>query len=78
MRRRRRSGPHESDRFERARSLFFQYRDNDLSFTDCTSVAVMRELRLTAVLTTDHHFQQLGFDILPAPPASKRRKPRRS
>ena len=40
----------ESDRFERARNLFFQYGDKDLSFTDCTSFAVMRELRLTAVI----------------------------
>ena len=31
----------ESDRFERARNLFFQYRDKDLSFTDCTSFAIM-------------------------------------
>jgi predicted nucleic acid-binding protein len=29
----------ESDRFERARSLFFHYRDKDLSFTDCTTRA---------------------------------------
>src|SRR5437773_10548515 len=56
----------ENDRFERARQLFFQYRDKDLSFTDCTSVAVMRELKLTKVLTTDRHCQQMGFGVLPA------------
>src|SRR5262245_17342498 len=28
----------ESGRFEQARHLFFQYRDKDLSFTDCTSI----------------------------------------
>ena len=68
----------ESDRFERARSLFFQYRDKDLSFTDCTSIAVMRELKLTTVITTDHHFQQVGFDVLPAAATRRRRKPRRA
>ena len=34
-------------RFERGRQLFFQYDDKDLSFTDCTSFALMRELKLT-------------------------------
>jgi predicted nucleic acid-binding protein len=67
----------ENDRFERARNLFFQYRDKDLSFTDCTSIAVMRELKLTTVITTDRHFHQVGFDVLPAA-RPRRRKPRRS
>jgi predicted nucleic acid-binding protein len=68
----------ESDRFERARHLFFQYRDKDLSFTDCTSIAVMRELKLTTVITTDHHFRQVGFEVLPGARPRKARKPRRS
>lgn len=68
----------ESDRFERARHLFFQYRDKDLSFTDCTSFAVMRELKLTTVITTDSHFRQVGFDVLPAVRPRRTRKPRRS
>ena len=67
----------DSDHFERARLLFFHYRDKDLSFTDYTSIAVMRELRLTTVLTTDHHFQQVGFDVLPAARSGGKRKPRR-
>jgi hypothetical protein len=66
----------ENDRFERARHLFFQYRDKDLSFTDCTSIAVMRELKLTTVITTDRHFQQMGFDVLPASRTRRTRKPR--
>jgi predicted nucleic acid-binding protein len=41
----------ENDRFERARQLFLQYRDTDLSFADCMSVAVMRELKLKAVIS---------------------------
>jgi predicted nucleic acid-binding protein len=68
----------ENDRFERARNLFFQYRDKDLSFTDCTSIAVMRELKLKTVITTDRHFHQVGFDVLPAARPRRMRKPRRS
>ena len=68
----------DNDRFERARNLFVRYRDKDLSFTDCTSFAVMRELRLTTVITTDRHFQQVGFDVLPATRPQRARKPRRS
>jgi predicted nucleic acid-binding protein len=68
----------ENDRFERARHLFFQYRDKDLSFTDCTSFAIMRELKLTTVLTTDGQFRQVGFDVLPATRPRRTRKPRRS
>ena len=56
----------EHDRFEKARNLFFQYRDKGLSFTDCASIAVMRELKLTTVITTDRHFHQVGFEVLPA------------
>jgi len=56
----------DADRFERARHLFFQYHDRDFSFTDCTSFAIMRELRLTHAITTDRHFRQMGFRMLPA------------
>jgi predicted nucleic acid-binding protein len=63
---------------ERARNLSFQYHDKDLSFTDCTSFAVMRELRLTTVITTDGHFRQVGFDVLPAARPRRTRKPRRA
>lgn len=68
----------ENDRFERARNLFFQYRDKDLSFTNCTSFAIMRELRLTTVITTDRHFRQVGFDVLPATRLRRTRKAPRS
>lgn len=68
----------DSDRFERARALFFQHRDKDLSFTDCTSMAIMRELKLTTVLTTDRHFHQVGFSTLPVRRVSRAPKPRRT
>src|SRR6202162_6539299 len=54
-------------RAEKARKLFFRYRDKDYSFTDCTSFVVMQELKLKQALTTDHHFQQMSFDVLPRP-----------
>lgn len=53
-------------RFDRARELFFQYRDKAFSFTDCTSFAIMRELRVTQALTTDRHFRQMHFQVVPA------------
>ena len=64
----------DSNRFEKARTLFFQYRDKDFSFTDCTSFTVMRELRLTHALTTDRHFRQIGFQVIPGPRARAARK----
>ena len=55
----------DEERAERARGIFFRYRDKDFSFTDCTSFALMREMRLRQALTTDAHFRQAGFQMLP-------------
>jgi hypothetical protein len=60
-------------RAEGARQWFFRWRDKDFSFTDCTSFVVMRERRLKAALTSDSHFLQAGFEILPG----EGRRPRR-
>src|SRR5713101_716114 len=64
----------DTDRFEKGRQLFFQYRDKDFSFTDCTSFVTMREIRLTHALTTDRHFRQMGFQLLPGPRGRAPRK----
>ncbi len=53
-------------RRERARSLFFGYRDKEFSYTDCCSFVLMRELRIQRVLTLDHHFRQMGFEVIPS------------
>jgi uncharacterized protein len=53
------------ERAERARGIFFRYRDKEFSFTDCTSFAVMREMRLQHALTSDTHFRQAGFQMVP-------------
>ena len=50
---------------EKARSLFFRWRDKSFSFTDCTSFVVMRERRIKTALTSDAHFVQAGFEIVP-------------
>ena len=63
-------------RFDRAREFFFRHRDKSFSFTDCTSFVVMRELRLTDVLTTDHHFRQAGFSLLATLSAGPKRRSR--
>jgi predicted nucleic acid-binding protein len=52
-------------RAEKARRWFFQWKDKDFSFTDCTSFVLMRELRLHRALTTDKHFQNAGFETVP-------------
>ena len=62
----------DSTRFDRSGDLFFRYRDEDFSFTDCTSFTVMRELKLTHAITTDDHFRQMGFQVVPRPQSRKR------
>jgi predicted nucleic acid-binding protein len=52
-------------RAESAREWFFRWRDKTFSFTDCTSFVVMTELGLKAAFTSDRHFVQAGFEVLP-------------
>ena len=52
-------------RAEKAREVFFRHRDKKYSFTDCTSYVVMKELKLKQALTTDRHFRQMGFEVVP-------------
>jgi predicted nucleic acid-binding protein len=55
----------ESERMEAALQIFFAYEDKDFSFTDCTSFAVMKELKLKRALSRDKHFSQMGYECLP-------------
>ena len=52
-------------RSARALLLFFRYRDKDSSLTDCSSFVGMHELNISHALTLDHHFRQMGFEVVP-------------
>ncbi|MFI5306767.1 MAG: type II toxin-antitoxin system VapC family toxin [Polyangiales bacterium] len=53
------------ERASKARTWFFGWRDKAFSFTDCTSFVVMKERRIKVALTSDHHFEQAGFEKRP-------------
>jgi len=41
---------------------WFWYDWKDLSYTDCTSFALMKRLKLTHAVTFDEHFEMAGFE----------------
>jgi predicted nucleic acid-binding protein len=42
-----------------------RYRDQEFSFTDAVSFAVMADRRIRDALTLDHHFAVAGFSVSP-------------
>jgi uncharacterized protein len=50
--------------FERGIQLYEARRDKAWSLTDCTSMVILEDLKLIQVLTSDHHFQQAGYEVL--------------
>jgi hypothetical protein len=54
-------------RVEKARRVFFRHRDKQYSFTDCTNFVVMQKLKVKQALTSDRHYHQVGFRMLPSP-----------
>jgi predicted nucleic acid-binding protein len=54
-----------SDLFRRGTEFFSARPDKEWSLTDCISFVVMNEHGITDALTSDHHFEQAGFQILP-------------
>ncbi len=56
------------ERFENAIEFRRKYKDKPrISFTDLTSMVVMRELGITDVLTEDDHFIQVGLGFTKVP-----------
>ena len=56
--------PPSPELFSRGLELYGSRPDKDWSLTDCISFVVMEERGLTDALTSDHHFEQAGFDAL--------------
>lgn len=52
--------------FREARLVFRLYNDRELSFTDCTSIAMVRAHRLRAILSHDHGFDGIVPRLDPA------------
>ena len=50
--------------FSRSLAFYKARPDKGYSLTDCGSMLLMRERRLTEALTTDRHFEQEGFGAL--------------
>jgi predicted nucleic acid-binding protein len=50
--------------FRSAFGIYRSHMDKEWSLTDCFSFQVMTKRGLTDALTTDHHFQQVGFRAL--------------
>lgn len=48
----------------RAWSIFQRYADKDFSFVDCTSFAIMEQLKVPMAFAFDHHFEQYGLQLL--------------
>jgi predicted nucleic acid-binding protein len=50
----------------KAWEIFVKFRDQDFSYTDCTSFAVMQMNRAKTAFAFDAHFKIFGFNIVPA------------
>ena len=66
--------PQSRESFLAGLRLYEQRDDKGYSLVDCISMTTMRRLRISEVLTNDHHFTQEGFTVvltpLPASPPS--------
>jgi predicted nucleic acid-binding protein len=50
---------------DRAWEIFTGYEDQDFSFADCTSFAVMQRMKLTTAFAFDKHFKVMKVVVVP-------------
>lgn len=50
---------------EKAWKFFEKYQDKDFDLIDATSFLVCKAHEIKQVLSLDHHFVQMGFEVLP-------------
>ncbi len=56
------------ERFQKAKGLRLKYQDKPkISFTDLTSMVVMKELGVTDIITGDEHFAHVGMGFRKCP-----------
>jgi len=48
-----------------APEIFTKYRDQDFSYVDCTSFALMQRMKLSAAFAFDRHFRVMKFAVMP-------------
>lgn len=53
------------DEETRAVDLFEKFADQEVSFTDCVSFALMRASKLRRAFAFDQHFERAGFELWP-------------
>jgi predicted nucleic acid-binding protein len=51
--------------FIEALDLMVKYADPGLSLTDCTTIIIMRALRIRRIFTFDTAFRRVGFEVIP-------------
>ena len=54
----------DTELFSRALAIYEKYDDKEWGMTDCISITVMKENKLSVSFTTDNHFMQAGFEIV--------------
>ena len=52
---------------EEAVRYFRKFADQQISFTDCISFAIMKHHRVSTAFTFDRHFVDAGFDVIGLP-----------
>jgi len=55
------------DHWREAEAIFLRHADARLSFTDCTSFAILREDPVDEVFGYDAHFEMMGYILGPKP-----------